>query len=215
VPGQSPADWRAELAETVDLAPEHVSAYEHTLEEGTLLAARAAAGRFALADEDSRADMFCATDDVLVPAGIHRYEISNFARPGNECRHNLSGWRSVDLLGVGASAASHVTNTRWTNVADLDEYVRRVDAGEDPTASAEALDEVTWAAEDLYLGLRTTDGVDAAARLARVPSPGRERLATTLVRAAREGRLEGTERVRLTRRGRLLADTLFDALLGT
>jgi len=171
-PGQTAASWREELGEAAFLGVEHVSAYELTLEEGTRLLARAEAGRFRLADEDERTDMFEATDAVLGPAGIHRYEISNFARPGYECRHNLDGWRSGDLLGVGASAASHVTNQRWTNVKDLDGYLQVMAAGRSAAEEAETLDEVTWAAEDLYLGLRTTEGIDAAARLgACSPTP--------------------------------------------
>jgi len=212
-PGQTPEDWTAELAEVVALGPEHVSAYELTVEEGTALARRRSKGRLALPEDDDRADMFEAVDAALAAGGIERYEISNFARPGRECRHNLSGWRGEDLLGVGASAASHVANTRWTNVADLAGYVRRLEAGDDPAAPAEVLDEETWAAEDLYLGLRTTEGIDAEARLGRVPRPGR--LRGVLERARREGLLEAAEaRIRLTARGRLLADTVFDELLG-
>ncbi len=216
VPGQTAQGWVEELDEVGALGPDHVSAYELTVEEGTRLAARVAAGRFALADEEERARMFESTDSALERHGIRRYEISNFARPGRECRHNLSGWRSGDLLGVGASAASHVANARWTNVADLDQYVARTMAGEPVAGEAEVLDERTWAAEDLYLGLRTVEGVGATDRLERVPPGDRAPLLAVLDRAEADGLLErGPERsrVRLTPRGRLLADTVFDALL--
>jgi oxygen-independent coproporphyrinogen-3 oxidase len=214
VPSQTPEDWRAELAEAAAEGPEHVSAYELTLEEGTRLARRFREGRFAPAGEDARAEMFEATDEVLSPAGIERYEISNFARAGRECVHNLASWRGGDLLGVGASAASHVADTRWTAAADLDEWMRRVHAGEDPARSVEALGGATWAAEDLYLALRTADGLDADERLAVLPADARERLAQALRESERDGFVERRGGwVRLTRRGRLFVDTVFEALL--
>ncbi len=212
-PGQTPADWAAELDEAAAMGPEHVSAYELTFEEGTRLTRRRAAGTFVPPDEDARADMFEATEDVLARHGVRRYEISNFACPGRECRHNLASWQGGDLLGVGASAASHVRNARWTNVPDLDAYVRRVEAGEGAAEPAEVLDDATWAAEDLYLGLRTAAGVDVEARLAGVRGAGRLRGA--IADARRDDRVElgGDGRCRLTPRGRLLADSVFESLL--
>ncbi|HMB68018.1 MAG TPA: radical SAM family heme chaperone HemW [bacterium] len=213
LPGRSPEDWRRDLERVAAMAPDHVSAYELTVEEGTKFFRRREAGRLTLPDEDARADMFEATDDVLAGAGIRRYEISNFARPGMECVHNTGGWRGGDLLGVGASAASHVRNVRWTNVADLDEYVARRSRGDATAEPPEILDEETWAAEDLYLGLRLVDGLDADARLSQVPD-GAPRLQAALADAERRGLLErGGDGIRLTRRGRLLADEVFSALL--
>lgn len=214
VPGQTHADWVAELEETVELGPDHVSAYELTLEEGTRLTRRHEQGRFDLADEEERARMFEATERVLAQGDLHPYEISNFARPGRECLHNASGWRSGDLLGVGASAASHVTNARWHNRKDLTAYLRGLETGTDVQEEAELLDEATWAAEDLYLGLRTRAGLDVERRLARVDERRRGLLVAALERAEERGWLEGAPIRRLTRRGRLLADTLFDELLG-
>lgn len=214
VPGQSLEDWERTLEETARLAPAHVSAYELTLEEGTKFVAMHREGALILPDEEARVAMFEATDAILAPAGVLRYEVSNFARTGFECRHNVSGWRSGDLLGAGASAASHVANARWTNVADLDDYILRAGAGEDVSLPAEILGEETWAAEDLYLGLRLVDGIDAEERLSRVEGAGGARLRAVLGRAVSEGLLhrEGG-RVKLTRRGLLFADTLFEELL--
>jgi oxygen-independent coproporphyrinogen-3 oxidase len=215
VPGQTPAIWMEELREAAALAPEHVSAYELTFEEGTKLTRRMRAGRFHPPDDAARAEMFEATDDVLGGMGIHRYEISNFARAGFECRHNLEGWRGGDLLGLGASAASHVGNARWTNVADIDEYVRRIRAGEDALADLERLDDATWAAEDLYLGLRTVQGIGAENRLESVPEPARTKLLLCIENAVRRGFLDRDgARVFFTRDGRLFADLVFEELLG-
>ena len=214
VPGQTVEDWNDELRQVVALAPEHVSAYELTFEEGTKLTRRMREGRFHPPEDAARAEMFEATDEVLGGAGIHRYEISNFARAGFECRHNLEGWRGGDLLGVGASAASHVGNCRWTNVADVDEYARRVRAGEEALAEIERLDAATWAAEDLYLGLRTVHGIAAEARLQSVGEPARSRLVSSIDRAVSQGFLDrGSDRVFFTRRGRLFADLVFEDLL--
>jgi oxygen-independent coproporphyrinogen-3 oxidase len=215
-PGQTVADWHAEVGEAAGLGPDHVSAYELTFEEGTRLTRRRREGRYDPPDEDVRAEMFEATEDVLARHGIARYEVSNFARPGRECRHNLASWHGGDLAGAGASAASHVTNTRWKSVADLDEWMRRVRAGEATAEPAEVLDEATWAAEDLYLGLRTASGIDVAARLARVSPDVRDPLERALADAENDDRLvrEGS-RARLTRRGLLFADSVLEALISS
>lgn len=214
IPGQTAGDWIDELRQTAALAPEHVSAYELTFEEGTKLTRRMREGRFIPPDDAVRAEMFEATDEILGAAGIHRYEISNFAREGFECRHNLEGWRGGDLLGLGASGASHVANARWTNVPDIDEYAKRIRAGEDALAEIERLDDATWAAEDLYLGLRTVRGIAAVTRLRSVGEPARSNLVSSIDRAFAKGFLDREQdRVFLTRRGRLFADFVFEDLL--
>jgi oxygen-independent coproporphyrinogen-3 oxidase len=196
------------------LAPQHVSAYELTFEEGTKLTRRLQEGKVKPPEEGVRAEMFEATDEILGSAGLQRYEISNFARVGFECRHNLEGWRGGDLLGLGASGASHVGNARWTNIADLDEYMRRIREGRDTVGEIERLDDATWAAEDLYLGLRTVQGIAAESRLQSVGEPARSRLVSSIERAIGQGFLDREhERVFFTRRGRLFADLVFEDLL--
>ncbi len=213
-PGQTTADWRAELDEAAGFEPDHVSAYELTFEEGTQLTRRLREGRYHPPTDDVRADMFEVTEEALARRNILRYEVSNFAREGRECRHNLASWRGGDLAGAGASAASHVANTRWTSVADLDEWLRRARAGESTAEAAEVLDEATWAAEDLYLGLRTAEGVDVAARLARLPPEARGSLQRALDHTETAGNLvRVASRARLTRRGLLFADGVLEALL--
>ena len=214
LPNQTASSWTDEVTRAAELGPDHVSAYELTFEEGTRLTRDRDVGRFVPPDEDERAEMFEGVERVLAAAGIARYEISNFARAGHECRHNLAGWRGGDLLGVGASAASHVANARWTNVADLDEYVRRVRTGASQVEAVETLDDELWAAEELYLGLRTTEGVDAGTRLAPLAAPSRARLARVLDDACERGLAARVgSRVTLTARGRLLADSVFEELL--
>jgi oxygen-independent coproporphyrinogen-3 oxidase len=212
LPGQSVSDWRREIEAAAELGPDHVSAYELTMEEGTRFFRRR--GELALPDEDARAEMFELAAEVLKEAGIERYEISNFARSGHECRHNRNTWRSGDNLGIGASAASHVANTRWTNVRDLRGYMDRIAAGRSVAEPPEVLDEETWAAEDLYLGLRTVEGIDADARLARIPADARQRLRSKLDAALENGWLNRDgPGFRLTRRGLLLADSVFEEIL--
>jgi oxygen-independent coproporphyrinogen-3 oxidase len=214
IPGQSVSSWKEDLAEAAACGPEHVSAYELTVEEGTRFARDREQGAWSPPTEQERVDMFTAVPEQLVAAGIARYEISNFSRAGRECRHNLDGWRGGDVLGFGASAASHFENARWLNVADVDTYVARLSAGKGVANPAEVLTEDVWAAEDIYLGLRLAEGVPAERRLARVPGPQRSRLAGVLTRAERAGFVESAGGcVKLTQRGLLFADSVFEELL--
>ncbi len=214
LPGQTPGDWREELEEVAAAGFEHVSAYELTFEEGTRLTRRRREGRFDIPAEAARVAMFRDTEAVLATHGIGRYEISNFARDGRECVHNLSAWHGGDTLGLGVSAASHVGNARWKNPGDLESYRSRLAAGREWAGEAELLDAKTWAAEDLYLGLRTAKGVDAGRRLEAVPPPERESLRRALASARDAGLVEELPgRWRLTARGLLFADSLFETLL--
>jgi oxygen-independent coproporphyrinogen-3 oxidase len=214
IPGQGTAGWREDLAETAALGPEHVSAYELTVEEGTQLARARADGTWSAPAEQERVDMFAAVPEQLAAAGIARYEISNFSRPGKQCRHNLDSWRGGDVLGLGVSAASHFENERWLNVADVDAYIVGMSAGGCVANPVERSDELVWAAEDIYLGLRLAEGVQAETRLARVPEPQRSRLVAVLVRAERSGLVTSAGgRARLTARGLLFADSVFEELL--
>ncbi len=108
-PGQSVAAWEAELARALDLAGEHLSVYQLTIEAGTAFATSYARGDFALPDEETQADLYETTQARLAAAGLPAYEISNHARPGAECRHNLVYWRSGDYVGVGPGAHGRLT----------------------------------------------------------------------------------------------------------
>lgn len=201
-PGETVDDWRSTVEETLALEPQHVSAYALTVEPATALGRAVAAGGPA-PDDDDQAEKYEIADDLLGAAGLEWYEVSNWARRGHECRHNLLHWASGDYLPIGCAAHGHRAGRRWWNVRTPERYIAAVTAGGDPTGGAEDLDGPARAEERLTLALRTRDGTV-------VPAPMHdeaERLADAglLVRVA--------DRFVLTRRGRLLATDVTASLL--
>ena len=148
-------EWRATLEGAIALDPPHISAYGLTVEPGTPLAADPA--RYP--DDDMQAEEYELADELLTAAGLVNYEVSNWARPGHECRHNLLYWRQHDYLGFGCAAHSHVAGRRWWNVRTPERYVAAVASGQPTEAAGETLDAETRRLEALQLSLRTTDGV--------------------------------------------------------
>lgn len=204
VPGQSLAQWRETLAETVALGPEHVSAYCLTYEEDTEFFDKLRAGSFAQ-DDDRDADMFEACLDALGAAGFAHYEISNYARPGRESRHNMACWAGADYLGFGPSAFSTCGERRWQNVPDSAAYTERMLAGESAVSFEEYLPPATRRGEIAAFGLRTSLGLPAAALQHRAAEV-REFQELGLLQVA-------GDRVTLTRRGKLMADAVAEAFV--
>jgi putative oxygen-independent coproporphyrinogen III oxidase len=189
---ETDADLRATLDAVLSLdpAPSHVSAYALTVEPGTPLARDPARHP----DDDVLARRYEIVDGVLCDAGYRWYEISNWAQPGQECRHNQLYWRQGDYRGVGCAAHSHRQGRRWWNIRTPERYVAAVRAGARPTAGEEVLDEYQRALEALALSLRTSEGVPASA----IPDdPALDGLFSL-----------DDERAVLTVRGRLVADEL-------
>jgi len=156
-PGQSLAAWEAELGEALTLAGTHLSLYQLTIEPGTQFATKAARGDLVIPDEDLAAQLFEATQDRLAAAGLPAYEISNHARPGAECRHNLAYWRYEDYLGIGPGAHGRVT-TASGRVAT--QHRRAPEAWlAAPVLEITAIDPGTALEEMLMMGLRLTRGV--------------------------------------------------------
>lgn len=193
--------WSEDLARTVDLGVPHVSLYGLTVEPDTALGRAVAAGREAPVDDDRYADEFLEAAEALTGAGYHHYEVSNFAWPGFEARHNAIYWSGSPYLGLGNGAHSFAPPMRRWNVRDWDEYRQRARTRGDPEADHEVLDADALELERIWLGLRTSDGVVA-------PAPGTRR-AHLVDEWVRRG-LANTERgrVRLTTRGWLLLDRL-------
>jgi oxygen-independent coproporphyrinogen-3 oxidase len=187
--GESLADWETTVREVLALGPPHVSAYGLTVEAGTPLALDPA--RYP--DDDDQAAKYELADDLLTDAGLGNYEISNWAEPGHECRHNLLYWSQGDYLGFGCSAHSHRDGRRWWNVRTPERYLASVEAGESAEAAGEELEPEIRRLEGLQLALRTRDGVPLGA-LDPADLPG-------LVE-------EQDDRVVLTRAGRLLANEI-------
>ncbi|MCK9876432.1 radical SAM family heme chaperone HemW [Frankia sp. AgPm24] len=209
-PGESDADWLASLRAAVDLGPDHVSAYALTVEDGTKLARRVRRGELLEPDDDLLADRYVLADEVLGAAGLANYEVSNWARdPAARCQHNLGYWRGDNWWGFGPGAHSHVGGVRWWNVRHPAEYAARLGAGRSPAAAREELDPDTRRVERIMLGVRLAEGL----AFDELDEPGRA-AARDLARSGlvEPGGLE-SDVVRLTRRGRLLTDTVVRALL--
>jgi oxygen-independent coproporphyrinogen-3 oxidase len=157
--GERLDDWRTTVQRTLDLGPPHVSAYALTVEAGTPLAGDPARHP----DDDVQADEYELADELLAGAGLANYEVSNWARPGHECRHNLLYWAQDDYLGFGCAAHSHRGGRRWWNLRTPERYIDAVAAGRSTEAAGETLDGETRRLEGLQLSLRTTAGVPVEA----------------------------------------------------
>jgi putative oxygen-independent coproporphyrinogen III oxidase len=157
--GQSLRSWRQTLLTVLELEPPHVSAYALTVEPGTPLAAEPSRHP----DPDLQADMYAVADELLTQAGLDWYELSNWARPGHECRHNLLYWQQGGYRGLGCAAHSHADGRRWWNVRTPERYIDAVEANRSAEAGDERLDGDAREIEALQLSLRTRDGVPATA----------------------------------------------------
>ena len=167
IPGVGARDWHQTLQKAMDLAPTHVSVYALTAEEGSALVRMVADRTVALKDDAEQLDGLDVAASLLEGRGYRRYEISNYALNGHECRHNQACWRGQGYLGVGPSASSHVNDLRWTNDHDLLQYIEDVESGGEPSRSVERLTPQTKCAELLVFGIRMNEGVDARSALAR------------------------------------------------
>ncbi|MDT8901971.1 radical SAM family heme chaperone HemW [Anaeroselena agilis] len=214
LPGQTAAGFRAGLEQAAALPVEHVSVYGLKVEEGTPFARLAAEGRLVLPDEAEDEAMYDLAASFLPARGFARYEISNYARPGAECRHNLRYWRYEPYIGVGAAAHSFWQGERLANTADVQEYIARALAGESPLASRERPEAAVAMAEYAFLALRTAAGVsyeDFAARFGRefprLYGAAADKLARQGLVTAGEGSL------RLTEKGQKFGNIVFAAFL--
>lgn len=155
LPGQNVDTWRTTMEKVTSLEPEHISAYSLIIEEGTPFYEAYADHPELLPTEEEERAMYYETKGFLASKGYERYEISNYAKPGYECRHNLSYWERVDYLGLGLGAASLLGNIRKSNQTELSEYLKGNFSGEE-----DILDEIAAMEEYFFLGLRKTKGVD-------------------------------------------------------
>ena len=159
--GETPEGWRRTLEETIALDPEHVSAYALTVEPSTPLGRKIAAGAVPPPDPDRQADMFGTACDLLREAGYEHYEVSNWAKPGFECRHNLGYWQRRPYLGLGAGAHSYRDGRRWWNLRPPERYMEAVESGHLPTGDEERLSPEDERLEEVFLKLRILEGLPA------------------------------------------------------
>jgi oxygen-independent coproporphyrinogen-3 oxidase len=204
VPGQTRKQWEQTLAKTISLQPDHIAAYCLTYEEDTEFFTRFKEGEFPQ-DDERDAELFELTMDMLEGAGFQQYEISNFARDGRECRHNLAYWLGEDYLGLGPSAFSTVANCRSQNVPDTENYCHKIEANESAITSKEILDEATKLAEKFVFALRTSRG--APLNKTSLPNPQLDEFYELGLVTSSDNRLV------LTHKGRLFADTIAEAFV--
>jgi putative oxygen-independent coproporphyrinogen III oxidase len=207
-PGESSGDWTASLDAALACEPDHVSAYALIVEEGTALARQIRRGQVPMPDDDDLADKYLAADEVLAAAGMRWYEVSNWARDEESaCRHNVLYWVGGDWWGVGPGAHSHVGGVRWWNVKHPSAYATRIGEQVSPAHGREVLDEETRRVERVLLETRLRAGlpIDVLDESGRAALPGL--VDRGLVEQA------PTDRVVLTRPGRLLADAVVRDLL--
>ncbi len=232
LPGQTLDQWRRTLDGATELGPVHVSAYALTLEGGTPMEVSVRSGHLSQPDPDLAADMYLAAEDVFRALGYRHYEISNWALPGRESRHNLAYWRNEPYLGVGPGAHSSLRGHRFANMRSPREYVRRLDSVADPGASKDdpwvetlrkipVVDEVEVTdrrldiAETLMLGLRLDCGVGVAEFADRFGVEPSDVYGTDIEEFTRAGLLETDNgSLRLTPRGRLLSNEVFSRFFG-
>ncbi|MFT3831547.1 MAG: radical SAM family heme chaperone HemW [Opitutaceae bacterium] len=214
IPGQEAASWRCDLAAAVALGPDHISTYCLTFEEDTALFVKLSQGKVTL-DVEKEAAFYETTWDELGAAGFAQYEISNYARPGHACRHNLNTWAMQEWLGFGPSGASQHAGWRYQNPPDLAAWRVDLDRGRRGTADRTALTPELLAADTLIFGLRCNAGVNLAAAQRRFPMASWNAYRALAARLVAEDVAEwgAPEVLRLTRRGRLLADSVGAAVM--
>ncbi|MBX5436464.1 MAG: oxygen-independent coproporphyrinogen III oxidase [Alicyclobacillaceae bacterium] len=215
LPGQTLADVEMAVQTAVDLGVEHVSAYWLKVEPGTPFHEWHQQGRLQLPGEDLEADMYELVRERLQANGYVHYEVSNFARPGGESRHNLVYWRNEPYLGTGVGAHGYAYGVRYENVRSLAAYGRRLAEGVRPVASFQPVTPAESAENTMMLGLRLREGVSVAAFERRHGVPADRLFGEELAHLQRLGLVERCQgRVRLTERAWPVANAVFEAFVG-
>ena len=201
--------WLSTLNTAIGMNPDHISCYQLTLEEGTPLAQKCDRGEVVLPEESVLADFFCNTSKFLEENGYHHYEVSNFARPGRESRHNRKYWNHIPYLGLGPAAHSFSGRERRWNRSSVEAYIGDLESGREPVESRETLSDEQLGLEALFLGFRTRRGICLETFRSRY---GQDLLAEKremVERLTREGLVEIRDGfLRPTRAGMAVADSL-------
>lgn len=220
VPGESPADLKADLTEALEFSPPHVSAYNLTIEEKTAFHYLFRKGKLRPLPEDEEVAMAESIEETLSRAGLARYEISNYARPERQSKHNAVYWRCGDYLGIGAGAHSFarreedgVFGLRWHDEKNPARYIEKVGREGTAVAESESLNQTKAAGEFMFMGLRMTEGVSAEEffrRFGKTPQEFYPRIGAWLDEGLME---QDSRRIRLTHRGFMLANEIFVAFV--
>lgn len=206
-PGESLEDWRTTVEAALQLDPGHISAYALTIEPGTKMGAQVRRGELPPVDGDDQAEKYELADEAFTAAGYRWYEISNWSKsPELRSRHNMGYWQNIDWWGIGPGAHSHIEGTRFWNVKHPRPYAAQVANGRLPIAETEELTPAQIADERVLLGIRMHDGL-------RLDREEQTKLPTLVQRGWVESEAASQGTLRLTRTGRLLADSVAMELL--
>lgn len=209
IPGQTPASWLGSLWAALTLGPDHLSCYGLTYEPGTPLHERLELGIVQRVDPDLEAEMYETALDILPGAGLPQYEVSNFARHGAQCRHNLRYWHNEPYLGIGPAAAGFIDGVRYKNVADTATYVQAIQDGRSAWGEQETLSPARRARETAMLELRLAEGINRKQFAERYGEDPAVLFADAIKPRLGDGLLVVDEKsVRITRAGFLVADTV-------
>ncbi len=213
-PGETIAEWRSDLDATLELRPQHISTYGLTIERGSAFYGQAKRGRIREVEDDLQLAMYELAIDRLTAAGYEHYEVSSFALPGFQCRHNTAYWLGEPWWAFGPGAASFIGSVRSVNHRSTTTYIRRVLAGRSPVAEAESLTAEQALRERLVFGLRRLIGVDLAQLSAIWGSDCESLFQPTLDEYLARGWLTRSgNHIRLTRVGLMISDSLWPSLL--
>jgi oxygen-independent coproporphyrinogen-3 oxidase len=200
-PGESLEDWRETVSAALALDIDHISAYALIVETGTKLAAQIKRGDLTMPNDDLMADMYLLVDQMCEDAGLTWYELSNWSKPGHECRHNIAYWENKNWWGLGPGAHSHVDGKRFWNLKHPTTYKQKLFAGQTPILDSEQLTADQMKDESILLGIRMRAGLEVA-----LLSPHQLEV---LAEYRHNGFVEINEdRVLLTPEGRLIADRI-------
>ncbi len=214
IPNQTPAQWEADIREAARLGPDHISTYCLTFEEDTALYVKLSQGKVRI-DDERDAQFYERGWELLAELGYEQYEISNFAKPGGECQHNLNTWRMHEWMGCGPSAASQYAGQRYQRPANLEQWLAGMESGAPPREDEVVLSERLLLTDGVVFGLRMNGGIDLDELGVRFPDAGElGSLGAQLEKYLHEGLLnEVDEKFSLTQRGRLLADAIGSDIL--
>lgn len=217
--GETAGEWKSELKTAVQFPVKHISCYSLTYEENTALFSERSKKKILPLDEEAVAEMYKYMLDYLPKQDFEHYEVSNFAKEGHHCRHNLNYWDNGPYIGLGASAVSYLDGVRRANVPDINEYIERVKAGKSPAASSERLSGIDSAKETAALKIRTKEGIGFGWFKEKTGFDFRGLEKDALPPLIEKGLIEYKKTkgrpsgIRLTEKGFLFCDTVSSALL--
>jgi len=213
IPGQDEQRWTEDLRRAIELQPDHLSTYCLTFEEDTAMFVKLSQGKVKI-DRELEARLYRQTWEQLEANGYAQYETSNFARSGHACRHNLITWEMGAWIGYGPSSASQWGQRRWTNPANLDQWIKGIEAGTPVLEQVKDLSATDLLCDALVFGLRLNAGVNPTALAARFATPLPARVTHLFEALIEEGLMEAAgSQVRLTGEGRMRADAVGVSIL--